>query len=80
MTLQIEIEPQIEARLRTEAEEDGISVEEMAARWLQTMALSDEEFEALEDEIDLAEIRKRLAEEDPFERVILRDMRPRETQ
>ena len=54
MPLTIEIEPQIEARLRTQAAERGVSVEAEIARRLTFSTLSDEEREELEDERDVA--------------------------
>ena len=52
--LTIEIEPQIEARLRAQAAERGVSLEAEAARRLAFSTLSDEEREELEDERDVA--------------------------
>ena len=54
MPLTIEIEPQIEARLRAQAAERGVSVEAEAARRLAFATLTDEEREELEDELDVA--------------------------
>ena len=54
MPLTIEIEPQIEARLRAQAAERGVSVEAEAARRLAVSTLTDEECEELEDERDVA--------------------------
>ena len=54
MSLTIEIEPQIEARLRAQAAERGVSVEAEIARRLAVSTLTDEEREELEDELDIA--------------------------
>ena len=54
MTLVIEIEPQIEARLCARAAERGVSVEAEAARRLAFSTLTDEKREELEDDLDVA--------------------------
>ena len=54
MPLTIEIEPQIEARLREQAAEHGVSIEAEIARRLSLSTLTDEEREELEDELDIA--------------------------
>lgn len=54
MSLTIEIEPQIESRLRAQAAERSVSVEAEAARRLWLATLTDEERENLEDELDIA--------------------------
>ena len=77
MSLAIEIEPQIEARLREQAAERGISVEAEIARRLAFSTLTDEEREELEDELDVAAA-NRAREEDranPGTRKILDDLR-----
>ena len=54
MPLTIEIEPQIEARLREQAAERGVSLEAEVARRLAVSTLRDEEREEWEDELDIA--------------------------
>ena len=54
MPFTIEIEPQIEARLREQAATRGVSVEAEAARRLAVSMLTDEEREELEDALDVA--------------------------
>ena len=54
MPLTIEIEPQIEARLREQAQARSSSVEARIARRLSLPMLTDEEREELEDELDIA--------------------------
>lgn len=77
MRLTIEIEPQIESRLRAQAAERGVSVEAEAARRLSLSTLTDEERENLEDELDTAAA-NRAREEDranPNARKTLDDLR-----
>ncbi len=77
MSLTIEIEPQIEACLRAQAAERGVSVEAEAARRLTFATFTDEEREALEDELDVAAA-NRAREEDranPNARKTLDDLR-----
>ena len=54
LLLTIEIEPQIEARLRAQAAARGVAVETEAARLLSFATFTDEEREELEDELDVA--------------------------
>lgn len=75
MTLTIEIQPQVEGRLRAEAAELGLSLEELATRRLRVSFLSDEENEDLEDEIDLAAVRRARLEDDPNDHKTLDDLR-----
>ena len=77
MSLTIEIEPQLEVRLRGQAAERGVSVEAEIARRLTFSTLSDEEREELEDELDVAAA-NRAREEDranPNARKTLDDLR-----
>ena len=77
MSLNIEIEPQLEARLREQAAERGVSIEAEAARRLSLATLTDEEREELEDELDVAAA-NRAREEDranPNSRKALNDLR-----
>ena len=77
MPLVIEIEPQIEARLRAQAAARGVSVETEIARRLAVSTLTDEEREELEDERDVAAA-NRAREEDranPGARKTLDDLR-----
>ena len=77
MSLTIEIEPQIEARLHAQAAERGVSVEAEIARRLAVSILTDEEREELEDELDVVAA-NRAREEDranPSARKTLDDLR-----
>lgn len=77
MSLTIEIEPQIESRLRAQAALRGVSVEVEAARRLSLATLADEERENGEDEHDIAAA-NRAREEDranPDARKTLDDLR-----
>ena len=77
MPLTIEIEPQIEARLREQAATRGVSIEAEIARRLSLSTLTDEEREELEDELDIAAA-NRAREEDaanPGARKTLDDLR-----
>ena len=77
MPLTIEIEPRIEARLREQAQARGVSVEAEIGRRLTFSTLTDEEHEALEDELDIAAA-NRAREEDranPGTRKSLDDLR-----
>lgn len=77
MSLTIEIEPQIESRLREQAAKRGVSVESEIARRLSLSTLTKEEREALEDEFDIA-VANRAREEDqanPNTRKTLDDLR-----
>lgn len=75
MTLTLEIQPPIENRLRAEAAALGVSLEELATRRLRASFLSDEEREDLEDELDLAAMRRAREESDPADRKTLDDLR-----
>lgn len=77
MTLTIEIDAKTEAQLRADALEENTSLEEMAARWMSACALTDEEWEEAEDEIDNEAADKALTENDPSTWVYLDDVRPR---
>lgn len=76
MPLTIEIEPQIESRLRAQAEQRGVSVEAEAARRLSLSTLADEH-EILEDELDIAAAQRSRAEDraNPSARKTLDDLR-----
>ena len=77
MSLTIEIEPQIEARLRAQAAKRGVSIETEIARRLTLSTLTNEEREELEDELDVAAA-NRAREEDsanPGARKTLDDLR-----
>ena len=77
MSLTIEIEPQIEARLREQAARRGVSVEAEAARLLSLSTLTDEEREDLEDELDIAAAERARSEDavNPGSRKTLDDLR-----
>jgi hypothetical protein len=53
MTLTLELSPQTETRLRAIAQEKGATLEAVALKRLDVSLLSEEELEALEDELDM---------------------------
>ena len=75
MTLTVEINPKIESRLREEALQGNVSLEQMAARWLYFAALSPEEREELEDEADLAAYHRAKAQNEGEEGHTLDELR-----
>lgn len=72
MTLTIELKPEVEALLRQVAQERGVDLEAVIA---QRLNFSEEDLEELEDELDVAEARRRLETSDPAERKTLDDLR-----
>lgn len=66
MTLTLEIAPEIEAALQTEAQRNGQSVNDYAAQVLS---------EALEDAQDVAEAERRMGQSDPSKRRSLDELR-----
>lgn len=78
MTLTIELPAEVEKLLRQVARERGIKLEDILAERLglaQRLNFSEEELEELEDELDVAEAKRRLANNDPSERKTLDDLR-----
>jgi hypothetical protein len=75
MTLTLELSPQTETRLRAIAQEKGATLEAVALKRLDVSLLSEEELEALEDELDIAAARRAREEDDPAERKTLDDLR-----
>lgn len=71
----IELKPETEARLRALALERGETPENVAAARLDVAFLSDEEREELEDELDLAAMRRAREASDPSDRKTLDDLR-----
>ena len=82
MSLTIEIEPEIESRLRADALARGTSVEAEAARRLALSTLTADEQEAWEDELDLAAAERARAEDraHPDGRKTLEDLRRARTE
>ena len=72
MTLTLELKPEVENLLRAVAKERGVSLEEVVASRLD---FSEESLEELEDELDIAAIRRARLESDPNERYTLDDLR-----
>ena len=70
----LELKPEIEARLRVLAAAKGETLESLALARLES-SFSEEDLEMLEDAEDLAEAKRRLAENDPAERKSLDDLR-----
>ncbi|MBW3636376.1 MAG: hypothetical protein KY445_07920 [Armatimonadetes bacterium] len=75
MTLTLELSPQTETRLRAIAAAKGATVEAVALKRLDVSLLSEEELEALEDELDIAAARRAREENDPAEYKTLDDLR-----
>lgn len=72
MKLTIELKPEVERLLCAVAKERGVSLEEVVANQLD---LSPEALEELEDELDVAEAERRMANSDPSQRKTLDDLR-----
>jgi hypothetical protein len=78
MTLTIDLKPEVERLLRAVARERGVELEDIVAERLglaERLDFSEEELEELEDELDVAEAKRRLANNDPSERKTLDDLR-----
>ena len=80
MTLSVEIDAKTEAQLRADALEENISLEEMAARWMSACAMTDEEWEEAEDEMDNEAADAAIQNSEPAGWVYLDDVRPRPEQ
>lgn len=74
MTLTIELKPEIEQLLCAVAKERGVSLEEVVAGRL-NFNFTEDELEELEDELDVAEAERRLANSDPADYKTLDDWR-----
>lgn len=72
MKLTIKLKPEVERLLCAVAKERGVSLEEVVANQLD---LSPEALEELEDELDVAEAERRMANSDPSQRKTLDDLR-----
>lgn len=74
MTVSIELPPYVEDLLREVAKHRGTSLEEVIADRI-NLNFSEDELELLEDELDIAEAKRRLREDNPAEYKTLDDLR-----
>lgn len=74
MTVSIELPPYVEHLLGEVAKERGASLEQVIADRI-NLNFSEEELEGFEDELDLAEAKRRLREDDPADYKTLDDLR-----
>ena len=75
MKLTLEITPEVWSRLEVAAQEDACTPTELAEHWLFIASRTEEEIEAIEDQIDIEKAEQVLARSDPAQRRTLDELR-----